>query len=197
MMAFLAFGCVLKSAQAQNTSLGLRTGINFTSLNGFDNDKTLTGANFGAFVTQSIVSTFGVTGEINFMMKGARFEDNPANIEANAINYLEIPIYGNYFFGQSNIRPKIFAGPTLGLLMTGKAKYENNSTAGIKDQLNSTDFGALVGAGAHFKITGENWLIVDARYGFGFNDITKANASTIKNRGLSINIGVSFPLGNF
>jgi outer membrane protein W len=174
------------------TSIGLRTGVNFASISGdaFNNYKGRTGLNFGAFLTHSIVSHFGITGEINYAQKGARLNENN---EWN-VNYLEIPVYGSYFFGKdgSNIRPKIFAGPYLGVLMNSKSKV-NGVEVNTADSFNSVDFGALFGAGAHFRIGDGVWLYVDGRYGLGLADATKSSIRA-SNRVPSINLGISFSL---
>lgn len=173
-------------------SLGLRAGINAANFGGEGvsnaNNSTLMGANFGALANYSTSRTFALSGEINFSMKGAKFSNS-----STALNYLEIPVYGNLFFGKSDkFRPKIFAGPYLGLLMTAQTSAGGTKTD-VKNFYNNTDFGGIFGAGAHFKISGENWLIVDARYGLGLADVTTAS-SAVYNRGFSVNLAVTFPL---
>ena len=176
---------------AQNTSIGLRGGLtifNFTGKDASDDSKSLAGINGGAFFTYSVNRNWGLTGEINYMAKGTK-SSNDINTR---VAYLEIPIYVSYFFEGDKLRPKLFAGGTYGSLMT--AKVEDTD---VKDSFESSELGAVFGAGFHYRFTGENWLIMYARYGLGLTDITKNGNQTINNGGFSINVGVSFPLGNY
>lgn len=179
---------------AQNTSIGLRAGLNIANIShsgGSANHKSLIGANFGAFINRSIHPNWGITGELNFTMRG--WQDEVLGKDLNTrINYLEVPIYINYFFlkQDSKIRPKLFAGGYGSYLMT--ASFDGVDT---KQFYENIDYGLLLGGGLHYSLGGGTWLIFDVRYGLGLADITKAT-SDIKNRNLSFNIGYSFPLGN-
>ncbi len=176
---------------AQNTSIGLRAGLNVSNINDSE-AKSIIGANFGAFINRSIHPNWGITGELNFTMKGNRHAASNATHDTR-LNYLEVPIYVNYFFlkQDSKIRPKLFAGGYGSYLMT--ASYHGND---IKNTIENIDYGILFGGGLHYSLGGGTWLIFDVRYGLGLADITKATSANVQNRNLSFNIGYSFPLGN-
>ena len=179
------------------TSLGLRGGLNLASLAFKNSDyKMKAGANFGAFATRSLEEHWGVTGEINFTQKGAKF-DLPTAGSTLTYSYLEIPVYGTYYFlGQeSPFRPKIFVGPTVGILMTAKSKV-SGLTTDIKESTNTVDVGVVGGLGFNYRLTeGGNWLYFDARYNYGTSDLIKDNnGDALTNRVLSFNLGISFPL---
>ncbi len=178
---------------AQNTSIGLRVGLNVSSIN--DNNsavKSLIGANFGAFINRSIHPNWGVTGELNFTMRG--WESEILNKKINTrLNYLEVPIYINYFFlkQDSKIRPKLFVGGYGAYLMT--ASFDGND---VKNSFENIDYGILFGGGLHYSLGGGTWLIFDVRYGLGLANTSKNTTANVQNRNLSFNLGYSFPLGN-
>lgn len=174
----------------QNTSIGLRGGLtlfNITGDDASDDNKTLAGLNGGAFFTYSVNRNWALTGEINYMGKGAKNGDVKTKL-----GYLEVPVYVSYFFEGNKFRPKLFAGGTYGSLMS--AKVDDND---VKDNFESSELGAVFGAGFHYLFTEENWLIIDVRYGMGLTDITTNENIELNNSGFSINVGFSFPLGNY
>lgn len=185
-------------------SLGLRGGLNTSNFAGnvggaAGENRFKAGINFGAFGIYSIQENWGVTVEVNYSPKGTvTSQFAKSNIK---LNYLDIPIYINYFFGQGGdrLRTKVFLGPYVDFLMTAKQNL-GGVEVDVKDRYNNLDLGLLLGAGLHYKISesGENWLILDIRYGIGFSDIAKPGLGTsnITNRALSFNLGISFPINN-
>ncbi|MCS7019752.1 MAG: porin family protein [Cytophagales bacterium] len=174
---------------AQSTvSVGLKGGLNFSNFAGDNvNTDSRTGINFGAFGTYSIKETFGITAEINYAQKGAKTANSKLNI-----NYLEIPLHFSFFFGKGDLRPKLMVGPYMGFLMNSDLEI-GNTKVNAKTLYNDTDFGANVGGGLHYRVGDGQWLYLDARYGFGLADVTKASGNVF-NRVFSINIGFSVAL---
>ncbi len=185
-------------------SLGLRGGLNTSNFAGnvggaAGENRFKAGINFGAFGIYSIQENWGITAEVNYSPKGtvtSQFARSRIKL-----NYLDIPIYVNYFFGQGGdrLRTKVFLGPYANFLMTAKQDL-GGVEVDVKDRYNNLDLGLLLGAGLHYKISesGGNWLILDVRYGIGFSDIAKPGLGTsnITNRALSFNVGISFPLND-
>lgn len=203
LFAFQAYG-----QESGTVSLGLRGGVNAANWAGNVNSGTAIGTgaganrykagiNFGALATYSVDEHWAVTAEINYSQKGTA----PALNARTKLNYLDIPIYVNYFFGQGGdrFRTKVFIGPYVDILMAAK-NQSGGVEIDVKNVYNSTDFGVLAGGGFHYKFNeaSDNWLIFDVRYGLGFSDITKPGLgrSNLTNRVLSINLGVTFPIGN-
>lgn len=194
----MLFGGVFISVQAQNTSVGLRGGLNIANVSGdaVSDTKSKIGVNFGALLTYSVAPTFGITGEINFTSKGNKYDNSDAT---TSINYMEIPIYGAYYFGDAGatLRPKLFAGPAIGILMTAK-----NELGGVevdtKDFTEPVEFGAVFGLGFNKRVGDGNWIYVDLRYNLGLTDIVKDNPSDnmVKNNVISLNLAYTIPLGN-
>jgi len=200
---FLIVGLVLFFAgisQAQRTtSIGLRGGLNLSNVTGknITDVKMRRATNFGAFITHSVREHWGVTGEINYSGKGFISKPQTGEKTTYPAEYLEVPVYGTfYFFGSdAKYRPKVFAGPSVAYLLssTGRMKY------------NRFDVGAVVGAGVNREFGNDNWLYVDVRYTMGFTNIYKDGQEAVPafgvsstnawNRVMSVNVGVSFPLG--
>jgi hypothetical protein len=193
---------IFMTAQAQNTSIGLRAGLNFANVSGDDvsNTKSKVGANFGALLTYSVAPIFGITGEINFTSKGNKYDGSDAT---TSMNYLEIPIYGAYYFGsaESTLRPKIFAGPAVGILMTANHKA-GSFEIDTKDFTEPVEFSAVLGLGFNKRIGEGNWVCVDVRYSLGLTNTDKNNDFIVnpkpikKNNVISLNLAYTFPLGN-
>ncbi len=186
----LCFATVsLTFGYAQSTiSVGLKGGLNFANFAGDNvNTDSRTGINFGAFGTYSVKETFGITAEINYAQKGAKTSNSKLNI-----NYLEIPVHFSYFFGKGKVRPKLMVGPYLGFLMNSELQV-GNTKVNTKDIYSNTDFGLNLGGGLHYSLGDAKWLYLDARYGLGLADVTKASGD-VYNRVFSINVGISFGL---
>lgn len=208
LIAFTLLTCYAYGQEAGTVSLGLRGGVTAANFGGNTNSASGIGAgagsnrykagvNFGALGTYSVDEHWAITAEINYSQKGTA-----PNLNSRIkLNYLDIPIYVNYFFGQGGerFRTKVFIGPYVDILMVAKNKSGGLETD-VKGVYNTTDFGVLVGGGFHYKFNeaSDNWLIFDVRYGLGFSDIYKTTIGTsnLTNRVLSINLGVTFPLGN-
>lgn len=199
----ILLGLILSAAvaSAQNISLGLRGGLTLTKFQYEDkgvDTKNLLGFNGGAFMTYSANRAIAFTLEMNYAGKGAKFDGGPVKDPSTRLSYFEVPAYLNFFLGGEKLRPKLFAGGYYGSLLTAKTKRYTVSGSeklvDIKDATNKSDFGALFGAGLHYRITGENWLIFDVRYNLGLANVSKVKDVSQKNRGFSFNVGFSFPL---
>jgi Outer membrane protein beta-barrel domain len=75
-------------------------------------------------------------------------------------NYLEIPILLKADFGSGDIRPYIFAGPSLGIYLSGNERfgYGSSYTQSIPDSIvRSSDISAVLGAGLSLQLSrGQN-----------------------------------------
>ncbi len=191
--------------QAQTTSLGVRGGVNFSGMTGDNapNSEMKVGGNFGAFAEYSSASMWGVTAEINYMMKGTDIEEDnntpvlfPNNTNVIKLNYLNIPVYGNLFFGTGKLRPKIFLGPSFNVLMQATATTESGDDIDLDDTIEGFELAAVGGVGLHYQFTNENWAILDVRYHWGISDIHNDDNVELTNQVLSVNLGFSFPVGN-
>jgi len=166
----------------------------------------------GGYAIMHVNDRFGVRLEALYFQKGgkgsAEGEDEGVPYTADMtfkLDYFEIPILAVATFpaGPSGTFD-IFAGPALGINLSGKQKTE--WTAGglsgtdeedIED-IKSTDFGGVVGVGFTYALSTVN-LFADARWEMGFTSIVDdpeaEDEVDIKNMGFAFMVGVGFPLG--
>jgi hypothetical protein len=112
--------------------------------------------------------------------EGATFKSGDLKV-ASKLDYLRVPVKFYYTMGdnESNFRPRLFAGPTIGFIMEGS-----------EPGYSSTDFGVNVGAGFQYRLTRGLWLTTDADYYHGFADIYKANTESDRNGNIRLDIGI-------
>lgn len=194
LLTFLLFNYSQTFAQS-NTSVGLRLGANIANLGGdAETDGARIGLGLGGFVTYSASETFGITGELLYSQKGARFDNQTSGETTQKLDYLDIPIYANYFLNKSgDFRPKLMVGPTFSFLLNSETEDDNGNTTEI-DGLESFDFGALFGIGFHYKVGNGIWLNLDARYTLGLLSITGDNDNSVTNQNIAFMAGISFGL---
>ena len=191
--AFLLINAKLISAQT--LSIGPMIGVNFSTIETASNGKSLTGLNLGGFANYSVNEHVGIGAKLLFKQMGTAFT---VTDDINRLNYLQMPFTGTYYFGDAgnNFRPKVFAGPYVGRLLSAKDKAGNELFGNDgREAYKKFDFGALFGLGFNYRIKDRTWLNVDAGYSHGFSDITTTDGSNFHNNSLSINVGVSFPVG--
>ena len=173
------------------------------------------GLTAGGFLVYSFIENFGVGLDVLYSQEGAKYVfeiengnesvkfENKANL-----NYLRFNVPLIYFFRsqENSFRPKIFAGPSLGLLLSAKHKSELVSgndddlliaegTQDVKKNYKGTDFGALAGLGFNYKLAEATWLNVDASYHIGATDLPKdpdSGDDPVKNTGVALTVGVGF-----
>ncbi len=80
-------------------------------------------------------------------------------------------------------------------MLKGETELVDGGESDIEDSLASMDFGATAGAGFNYQITPGNWITMDARYGMSFSEFYE-DVDDAKSRGLSVNLGFTFPLGS-
>jgi len=101
------------------------------------------------------------------------------------LDYLTIPVLGRFKVAEGFYA---FAGPQIGLLLSAKSKYKDE-TVDEKDNYKSTNISALLGA--EYKFTDK--LSLGASYNAGLTSIAKDNdESKLTTTGFSINFGFSF-----
>lgn len=108
--------------------------------------------------------------------------------------WLDVPVYARYGWNKGTVRPFVYAGASINLLLSAKVDETfNNRTAGFGsegEQLEPTGGAAtdimykrnflnralVFGAGAKFKI-GKDFLVVDARYMPGLSSVVNSDNS--------------------
>lgn len=195
----------------QVVSIGPKIGVNLTNLYGDVSNQTMQlGLSAGGILTYSVVNVFGISLEALYSQKGAKFENVPFNttqrINFNRkINYVEVPLLARYFLNKGgDFRPNVFVGPNFGFKLS--AKDVNRSVVGgasqpdddISDVINPVDVGITGGIGLNFLVQSAVRVLLDARYTYGFSNITESQIAgfstnpTVGNSSITITAGLSF-----
>ncbi|RYY54691.1 MAG: PorT family protein [Chitinophagaceae bacterium] len=210
-LSFVAAVMVASSLNAQTLSLGPTAGFGHSWLRFPDADDANPDRGFhpsynaGVKVVYSFVSHWGVSADVKFSSEGVTFKDADSDDkQINRLNYLRVPLQGIYFFEQlgDRVRPKVSLGPSFGFLLGANSRTkvdgELSDKQDIKDNLETFDLGATLGVGANIRISRDIWLNTDISYLHGFTGISKGDISSgddLKNSGLTLNVGVLFPIG--
>jgi hypothetical protein len=199
----LIFTALTSVSFGQGMQLGLKAGVNFSNLVGDDIEgaESKTGFVGGLFFMYQFNKLFAIQPEAYYTMKGATDEQSFAGETAEltiSLDYIEIPILFKVLIPIENspIRPSVFVGPYVGFNSTAKAKLEYMGQSEEEDieDVKSTDFGLVFGAGLGFPV-GTNEVGVDFRYGLGLTTLDdSAENADIKNSVFNINAYFGFNL---
>lgn len=181
-------------AQKDNISIGPMAGANFSRLHGSIGQASYrTGANVGLFMNYSIRERAGLT--VNALYSGLGMVQGTTGTR---LDYLHVPVLATYYFGkglgQGAIRPKLFIGPHINVLLGGKVE---GNTFDVKTGYKPIDFGLTLGGGLNIGMKRGQWINLDVRYGLGLTDIAKDADTNLRNGTFSVNVGYSFPLGSY
>jgi len=187
-MGLLLFGVSLTNAQIDDqTSIGPRIGVNFANVSNVDNSESLTGLVIGLTSTYSINESYGLTVDLLYSGEGYKVGENEQRL-----NYLQVPILFNRFFGQlgDKFRPKVYVGLAPGFLLN--AKVNDNK---VEDFYNPFTVSVVGGLGFNYKVANRIWLNTDLRGILGLSDIRDEplgdkNAS----RNVQLSIGLAYGL---
>jgi len=188
------------AAPAGKMYYGLKAGLGMANASGDSveapagwDKKARMGFAGGGVIGFDLSPTFKAQIEALYMMKGVKYENGDIT-ESIKNDYLEFPVTFHFVPAMNgNVKPRFFAGPYLGLLLSSKYKQEgyaddsSNYEIDIKDQMKSTEFGATFGAGVDI-----NALTFDLRYDLGLSKIMKETAdgqSDAKSTGIYAMIG--------
>jgi hypothetical protein len=170
--------------------LGVIGGVNMANLSVEDVDeglKTKTGFAAGAVAVFTVNEMIAIQAEPTYMQKGTKLEILDVTVNWK-LDYIDIPVLAKVSFGQANVKPYILAGPAVGILLSAKAEDID-----VKDAFKSIDFGVNFGAGVGM-LMGKNTLFLEGQYGLGLANINDGEG-TIKNKGIQIKAGITFPIG--
>ena len=200
-VSMIAFITGLSSvSMAKELTGGVKAGINITNLSGDDIEDadSKMGIVGGGFITYKISDMFAIQPELLFSMKGCKFDEDGGDATLK-LNYLEIPVLAKFLIPmKENIKPNVYLGPSLGILMSAKYDWEGGGESGtedVKDDLKSVDFGLVFGGGVDFPI-GEGIMTFDARYTMGLSsfreDDDDGTSYDWKNKAISFIVGYAF-----
>ena len=194
----------LSLAQMQ---IGPKAGLNIASIGGDDADKILEGRSLdsktgfagGLFFMYQFSKMFAIQPEAYYTMKGATYSEGGADLTIS-LDYIEVPVLFKLLIPieGSNLKPSIFAGPSIGFNMTAKSKVEveggESQENDFKDETESTEFSLAFGGGLGFMV-GKNELGIDVRYILGLNTFDKSSDPwDLKNNVINVNAYFGFAL---
>jgi hypothetical protein len=184
--------------------IGPKVGVNIANLGGDDADELIgesldskTGFGGGIFFMYQFSNMFAIQPEAYYSMKGATYKENGGELTIT-LDYFEVPLLLKLIIPVegSNIRPSIFAGPSVGFNTTAKSKveFEGESAEEDLENVKKTEFGFVFGGGLGFLI-GKNELGFDIRYILGLSTIDdSSDAADLKNTAFSFNVYFGFSL---
>jgi hypothetical protein len=179
--------------------LGVVAGVNMANISVTDGPedlsfKTRMGFAAGAVACIGINEMIAIQVEPTYMQKGAKVEEDGEELGTEKLDYVDIPILAKVSFGQANAKPYILAGPALGILLSAKEESTDGESVDVKDNYKSIDFGINFGAGVGL-LMGKNTLFLEGQYGLGLANILDVSDTKIKNKGIQIKAGITFPIG--
>lgn len=185
---FLLSTGVANAQVGDQTSIGPRIGVNFSNVSNVDGSKSLTGLVLGLTSTYSISEATGLTVDLLYSQEGYTLNDSDLRL-----NYLQLPIYFDLFFGElgDKFRPKVYAGIVPGFLLSAK----NGDTKVDNDFFNSFNFAVSGGLGFNLRMSSRVWLNTDLRAYLGLTDI-RDNVIGDKNANntIQLSLGVAYGL---
>jgi hypothetical protein len=179
------------SALAQDTSFGIKTGLNLSSLNVKDPEATYdsrTGFHAGLFFGGR-AGNIGFQPEVLLYTQNGDIETTTFGKAQESFTYLTIPLMIKFYpIGGLNLQ----VGPQLGFLLDGERKYDTflgSGTEDITDHYKSSDVAVSMGLGYDLDFG----LTFDLRYNLGVKDINNAaNGETVKSRVIMLSVGWNF-----
>lgn len=165
-------------------AVGIRGGLNISSLAGDVATDSKTGILAGAFVGIPLKNNWGIQPEISYVQKGAKREfletTGGSTTETTKLDYIElqIPIGVDLPVENENINPRLYAGPTVALALSCEEVERaepsgTESSSDCKDDIKTYDFGLVFGFGVELG-SGRNAFIADLRYDVGIANINDA-----------------------
>ncbi len=150
----------IQESMAQETTLGLRGGLNFANLSGSDvsGEEAQFKYHAGAFVQVRVTDFFALQVEGMYSLKGS--ETSIGDID---LTYVDVPILAKIYFSD---RFNIHAGPQFGVLINAENETAGTSTD-VTDRFSTLELGAAAGIEYHLEMG----IHFGARYQFSLNSI--------------------------
>jgi Outer membrane protein beta-barrel domain len=188
---------------SQSINSGIKVGLNDATTGGSDaSSQSITSFNAGIFATLDVAGLLDLQPELLYTLKGykvtypvalqiAPIPFGSGTVTAK-ISYMEIPVLLKLNTTSLGIiRPNIFAGPEIAFKLSSKAMSGSPSSEQDLQNINSVDYGIIIGAGIDIDLPITVFMI-DIRYDIGLKDLNStSNPPDIMNRVLSLNAGIA------
>lgn len=198
-------------AQSSGARLGIKAGINISTLAGEDVDdaNSRTGLMLGGFAEAPLSSTVSLQPELLYTRKGAETSFEGGNA-AFKLDYLQLPVLFRVNIptggasslrfqasdgGTVSVRPHLYAGPSLAFkLSCGLSGSEGGVTVNVDCEefdanVSDTDFSLVIGGGVSI---GD--FAAGVRYDLGLSNIAPENETAVRNRTFSVYAAYGFRL---
>lgn len=204
---------------AGQVNLGIIGGTNFSTVTGEADDGTSldfdsrTGFEIGGVLDIGVSKNVSIRFEPMYVRETAKQNIDEVDVRGELIftaNYVEIPALLKLSFGTANVRPFLFAGPSVGFKLNSEGEFSIDGISGKFDfdkLITGTNFMFEFGGGVNIQFQSVS-LIAEGRYGLGVTDIFEAGTipidplgqtefgeADIKTRGLRVMGGITFPVG--
>ncbi len=190
MWLVLIFG---DKAATEQFHFSIDAGLNVSSLNGYEDGGAKLGINYGVGAHLKLSDRWSLVSEFKpFSTKGANNVENPIKLPEDAVNsevksnvnlnYLEIPVLGQYwlndglyFSAGSQISFLLWASQKTSIVLPNGTEVDVKQD--LKDSFRGIDFGIPLEAGYKFILNEEKnkQLDVRLRYTFGLSEVFEAN----------------------
>lgn len=213
--AILSGLCALLAAAAGaqcDSSLGVKGGVDWTKAS-FSSDvpgfraegSARTGLEGGLIFSGQCAEHFGVSLEALYVRRETKFffpaAGGLAPITAvYKVDWLDFPLTANFLFAQdgSPVRPVIFVGPDFSTRLSAKSENSSDGVTqefDVKDQVRTTMFSIVGGAGIRVRMGRRSWFTLDGRYVYGLTNISPSGSgSNWKTRNVQVLAGFLFGL---
>jgi len=188
MKQFKVFGLIVAAVLIVNytnaqTSVGIKGGLNFGHLSGFNGDARTSG-HLGVFINHPISNKWSIQPELLYNGKGTHYFD-AGEERTIALDYISIPVMFQY----NAARQLYFEfGPELGLLASAQDKGPRGDNINAKPDFRNNEIALNLGIG--FEAT--NKLGFYGRYSFGLTDVSLFD--NIVDHTQTAQLGVSYKL---
>lgn len=180
--------CFLFLTTAAQPRPGIKAGLNYAGLSGYNGDNLLS-FHAGVFVHVTINKNWRVQPELLYSGEGQHYlvYDNNENTTAIrntiALNYIQLPLVVQYF-----ALPSLYfeAGPQLAVLAGAFSKGIGDGHMNVKRSFTNTQFGLNLGTGVLFN----QQIGIYGRYNFGLTDVTPYNSDL--NHSHTGQLGIAF-----
>lgn len=209
LVAFVATPAAAQAGWDRDRELGIKLGLNFSTLDGegFDDAETRMAFTGGGFVRLGITDMLSIQPELMYSPKGVEEEVDVNGMTfttAIELDYIEVPVLVRADVASgAMLAPYIYGGPAFAFeascSITAEVDgddFDEDCDEGEGLDRKSFDVGAMVGGGLSFP-AGPGSILIEGRYNFGLINIADSDNEDIdvKNRAGSVLAGYSISLG--
>jgi hypothetical protein len=202
-LLFASVVVVAPSPASSQTVVAARAGINVSNVDGDDvpvNPDSRIGLNLGGSVSVPLSGGVGVLLGATYSQRGAKLtgEDGELAVE---LDYIEIPALLTLTFRSDGpLGGRFYLGPAVAVEVGCELSLQTQGVEVSADcdqpqdplETESFDVGGMGGAGLLWSTAGGMELSVDVLYNLGLTSFSEEDDA--KNRTLSIQAGIGFPL---